>query len=202
VSASSAAGGVDLFARLAEYTASRLTYASDALNGMLGVLQVFAERERNPVYHLCGVPVLHETGDVVRVPGWFGRRRGGGGHGDLDDGGGGDGDDAASLARAGFVNGLCWALRRPAPRREGFPRWSWAGWHGVVDSQYGHSPGIVLEYGFDVDVSIMLEKGACSVEVQLTSGSCDFFALPACDGLSDKHDRASYMTKSVIYVSD
>jgi ankyrin repeat protein len=167
----SSAGGIDLFARLAEYTARRLTYASDALNGMLGVLQVFAERARKPVYHICGVPVLHATDDMVRTLGWFRQRRphqngsggGAGRRGSMDDDDDDEEDadaDAASLARAGFVNGLCWRLERPAPRREGFPSWSWAGWHGVVETLYGHSPGIAFEYGFDVDVSIVLENDA------------------------------------------
>lgn len=32
-----------------------------------------------------------------------------------------------------FVLRLCWNLKRPSPRRRGFPSFSWAGWYGEVE---------------------------------------------------------------------
>jgi hypothetical protein len=33
---------------------------------------------------------------------------------------------------ASFARGLCWRLKKPGQRREGFPSWSWAGWKGEL----------------------------------------------------------------------
>ncbi|KAF4453526.1 1-alkyl-2-acetylglycerophosphocholine esterase [Fusarium albosuccineum] len=45
-----------LWPLMAEYTARLLTYGSDILNAILGIMQAFTEREP-AAYHLCGVPV-------------------------------------------------------------------------------------------------------------------------------------------------
>ncbi|KAF2190194.1 HET-domain-containing protein, partial [Zopfia rhizophila CBS 207.26] len=45
----------DIWTRITEYTRRSITYESDTLNGMLGLLRAFSERE-TPVYHLWGVP--------------------------------------------------------------------------------------------------------------------------------------------------
>lgn len=143
-----AKGGFDLFERLTSYTTRRLTYQSDALNAMLGILQAFAQRKRYPVYNLCGVPVLCATNALGFEP-WSRpvldlsaiRSRGG--------------DVVASVALAGFVTGLCWNLSGMADRRPEFPSWSWTGWCGVVS---GQPPAIVSGSGFDVDISVVLDE--------------------------------------------
>ena len=33
---------------------------------------------------------------------------------------------------ASFARGLCWWLKEPGRRREGFPSWSWSGWKGEL----------------------------------------------------------------------
>ncbi|KAK8130633.1 hypothetical protein PG999_003013 [Apiospora kogelbergensis] len=136
-------GGFDLFKLLTNYTARRLTYQSDALNAMMGILQAFGQRKRNPVYNICGVPVLCNSYSFgIRSKSAINRReiisRGG--------------DVVASVALAGFVSGLCWELKEVADRRDGFPSWSWTGWRGVVSRE---PPGIVCGSGFDVEVSVV-----------------------------------------------
>ncbi|KAJ4175257.1 hypothetical protein NW754_005678 [Fusarium falciforme] len=142
-------GGIDLFERLAEYTRRNLTYQSDALNAMLGVLRIYATLERSPIYHICGVPILHGSGEEVSRRQSF----------VTSNDGGSDDDDDAGVALAGFVSGLCWTLQSPGVRRPGFPSWSWTGWHGVVDYQFEEPVMVDFADGFDVEVSIVLADG-------------------------------------------
>lgn len=101
------ADGTALFDLLAAYSMRTLSLPSDALNAMLGILQLLAEKETRPIYHVCGVPILRLEGPSPRVVKHWSP---------LD----------------GFINGLCWRLQKPAHRRLGFPSWSWTGWDGVV----------------------------------------------------------------------
>lgn len=119
--------GTDLLDKLAEYTGRKLTYQSDALNAMLGILQAHATLESGPVYHVCGVPILRSRDDEV--------------------------------APAGFVKSLCWTHRSPGYRRLGFPSWSWAGWHVVVDFPLGRAGEFGSVGVLDVEVSIVLADG-------------------------------------------
>ncbi|RSM02612.1 hypothetical protein CEP52_007866 [Fusarium oligoseptatum] len=147
--ASSHNGGSDLFDRLAEYTGRQLTYQSDALNAMLGILRVFATRKRCPIYHICGVPILH-----FAKPSTLHHRRATSNHAGSDKTG----------ALNGFVSGLCWTLQSPGTRRPGFPSWSWAGWDGVVDGfSFGKPARVSFAGGFDVEVSIVLADGITSM---------------------------------------
>ncbi|WAO91181.1 HET domain-containing protein [Fusarium falciforme] len=146
---SSGKGGIDLFERLAEYTRRNLTYQSDALNAMLGILRIYATFERSPIYHICGVPILRGSGEEVSRRQSF----------VTSNDGGSDDDDDAGVALAGFVSGLCWTLQSPGVRRPGFPSWSWTGWHGVVDYQFEEPFMVDFADGFDVEVSIVLADG-------------------------------------------
>ncbi|KAF5557133.1 ankyrin repeat-containing protein [Fusarium napiforme] len=143
---SSVAGGTDFSKRLGEFTERKLSYQSDALNAMLGVLQVYATHEPNPIYHVCGVPILNYP--LHYNFGFFSATRD-------------DRIDDASVALAGFVGGLCWRLQAPGMRRSGFPSWSWTGWDGQVASEDEHH---YRQYEvFDVELSIVEEDGTCVV---------------------------------------
>lgn len=83
---------------------SGLTYQSDALNGVVGILRTFATM-KPPIAHVCGVPILINP-HIARSGTW---------------------DPAAGLAM-----GLGWELTQAAERRDGFPSWSWTGWVGAV----------------------------------------------------------------------
>ncbi|KAM0438673.1 hypothetical protein ACHAPT_001429 [Fusarium lateritium] len=127
--------GTSLFDLLAMYSVRQLSLPPNALNAMLGILQVLAEHKSKPVYHVCGVPILCTT--------------------DSEFNSNGDSTVAARLALDGFVNGLCWRLQQPAHRRPGFPSWSWTGWQGVVESMHGRLPLVRHAYGFGIDISII-----------------------------------------------
>ncbi|KAF5622090.1 ankyrin repeat-containing protein [Fusarium tjaetaba] len=144
---SSDEGGTDLFGRLAEYTERKLSYQSDALNAMLGILQVYATHEPKPIYHVCGVPIF--IYDSENKLGSLSATRD-------------DGSDYARVALAGFVSGLCWRLQDPGMRRSEFPSWSWTGWDGQVASENAHRYRVSFDDGFDVDLSVV-EEGGTSV---------------------------------------
>ena len=92
----------DIYKHISEYSKRRLTYDSDALNGMLGIFRSFEEDSTFPVYHYQGVPVLP-------VKGTFTSR-------------------SVSKITPYFANGLCWYSDKPGVRRPQFPSWSWTGW--------------------------------------------------------------------------
>ncbi|KAE8413957.1 FAD binding domain-containing protein [Aspergillus pseudocaelatus] len=97
---------------LAQYTARRLTYQSDAINGTLGLLK----RCENGPYrmnHYFGIPIL---GPLVSHRKAMGR----------------DPSRSWPLTEAFLVN-LCWKTRGTGPRRAEFPSWSWAGWQAVYE---------------------------------------------------------------------
>ncbi|KAB8217132.1 heterokaryon incompatibility protein-domain-containing protein [Aspergillus novoparasiticus] len=97
---------------LAQYTTRKLTYQSDALNGILGLLK----RCGNGPYrmnHYFGIPIL---GPLVIHRKAMGR----------------DPMRSWPLTEAFLVN-LCWKARGTGPRRVEFPSWSWAGWQAVYE---------------------------------------------------------------------
>ena len=110
----------DIGNRIAEYSKRDLTYTSDALNAMLGILRAMEDRSP-PLRHFWGVPVSSEPGL------WF-----------LGDTGTWKTADRESAGVA-LMTGLCWTLIRPAERRLGFPSWSWTGWEGAVDPKCSDS---------------------------------------------------------------
>ncbi|KIL85476.1 ankyrin repeat-containing [Fusarium avenaceum] len=140
-------GGSKLFSLLADYTRRKLTYAHDALNAMLGVLRVYAADEKNPIYHVCGVPIIRasESNLTSLLAG-----------SDI-------GKEDTSVALLGFVNGLCWTLQYPGVRRPGFPSWSWTGWDGVVYQWNGPPMKVSFAKGFEVEVSIVVPDGLSSI---------------------------------------
>ncbi|KAI6762402.1 hypothetical protein HG530_008382 [Fusarium avenaceum] len=140
-------GGSDLFNLLADYTRRKLTYGHDVLNAMLGVLRVYAANEQNPIYHVCGVPIIRDP--QINVTALLA--------------GSDIGDEDASIALLGFVSGLCWTLQYPGVRRPGFPRWSWTGWDGIVNHWRGSPMKVSFAEGFKVEVSIVVPDGASSI---------------------------------------
>ncbi|KAF2456453.1 heterokaryon incompatibility protein-domain-containing protein [Lineolata rhizophorae] len=118
---------------ITEYTTRQMTYNSDILNGMLGILQT-VRGSRWLVSHLQGVPVAAPyvyplTGNFVKI------RR--------------------SLLE-GFLTNLCWNPVRPSRRRKGFPSWSWTGWFGPVSfTETSAGRGV----GFDIEVDLERKSG-------------------------------------------
>lgn len=94
----------DVYDRIKEYSKRSLSYQSDSLNAIMGVLHTF-ELSNPPIYHYHGVPILPPD----RAPPDFN-------------------PDTTSMD--GFVQSLRWCLNlsEVKKRRPAFPSWSWVGW--------------------------------------------------------------------------
>lgn len=110
------------------YSALDLTNPTDAIDGMLGILNFYRDYEGNPrmmkileedgdgrsiefyrnrnfkIRHIAGLPISWRENEIEGVP--------------------------AGLQWA-IITALFWKCKRPSDRRMGerFPSWSWAGWH-------------------------------------------------------------------------
>ncbi|CEI68141.1 unnamed protein product [Fusarium venenatum] len=105
-------GGLEFaYDHISEYTQRLLTYDSDALNAILGVLQLYSSM-KTPVFHFWGVPM---------APRYYYPRSS---YHPL----------SSSLHRSSctlhitFLRSLCWIPNDTGHRRSDFPAWSWAGW--------------------------------------------------------------------------
>ncbi|KAI3339550.1 HET-domain-containing protein [Ustulina deusta] len=109
------------------YVARNLSYQSDALNGMLGILKRCGNGPY-PINHYYGVPILGPV-DIHRLVSYRAT------------------DRSWPLTEA-FLVGLFWVCEGlfdgvPGYRREGFPSWSWTGWRSPYEGpshwlkQYG-----------------------------------------------------------------
>ncbi|KPM38872.1 hypothetical protein AK830_g7702 [Neonectria ditissima] len=111
---------------LGQYTSRKLSYQTDALNGILGLLK----RCENGPYrmnHYFGIPIL---GPLISHRKAQGR----------------DLSRSWTLTEAFLVN-LCWRAKGVGSRRLGFPSWSWAGWHAVYEAP----PHIVTHLGLSIE---------------------------------------------------
>ncbi|OJD28619.1 uncharacterized protein BKCO1_1420003 [Diplodia corticola] len=117
----------DLGARMTEYSKRDLTNGSDMLNAFLGVLGAF-EESQGPIYHLWGTPIFPLRGGS---------------------------SGSSSIASDGFLYAFVWQMFEPASRRDGFPSWSWMGWHGrVKDLPYDSS---ILDWKGESGVAVSME---------------------------------------------
>ncbi|KAL6912651.1 hypothetical protein FSST1_010411 [Fusarium sambucinum] len=96
-----------------EYTQRQLTYDSDALNAILGVLQLYSAMSV-PVFHFWGLPMAPPQLDR-RL---YSLR-----------------ESSYSLQDT-FLGSLCWYPKETAHRRLCFPTWSWTGWSCRVYMNY------------------------------------------------------------------
>ncbi|KAH6666052.1 heterokaryon incompatibility protein-domain-containing protein [Halenospora varia] len=92
---------MDFWLRVKEFSLRSLSYDSDRLNAILGILRVF-EKGKTPVQHLWGIPIF--------PPQVF-----------IEDG-------SAVTATKRLCYGLTWTSSMPRKRSYGFPSWSWVGW--------------------------------------------------------------------------
>jgi hypothetical protein len=90
-----------------QYSARRMTYDSDALNALNGILRRF-QASPSFVYNILGIPV-HASPESEK---------------------------SALLDPNVFLPGLAWSHINPPRRRVGFPSWTWAGWEGAIHLQH------------------------------------------------------------------
>ncbi|KAH8677945.1 heterokaryon incompatibility protein-domain-containing protein [Xylariales sp. PMI_506] len=124
----------DLRVHINAYSRRRLTYESDALNGLLGVFRTFQDQE-DPIHHFGGLPVYPLHGDPTFLRGSFLA--------------GLTWKAAPAPAEEEVGEESIASASSPAPappppttitttpeimkRRKGFPSWSWTGWSNPVD---------------------------------------------------------------------
>lgn len=94
-----------IFNRISEYSRKSLTYQSDRLNALLGILRVF---ETRGTYHYWGTPILPDS----FAPGL---------------------EPSKQDLNLGFLQGLCWEpLGNFKARLQHLPSWSWTSWSDAV----------------------------------------------------------------------
>jgi hypothetical protein len=153
------------------YTRRCLTYESDVLNALRGVFASFA-RDTPPVRQFWGIPIsarAYWRDYAVQSQETT----------SLDD------THESSLEMA---YGLTWIKveSASAPRRHGFPSWSWAGWTTHVT--WPNGPAVAQRMAFEtslpISISIMRQDGGSAV---LTKDLTDQIFL-------NEHDEASIYT--------
>lgn len=88
------------------YSNRQMTYDSDALNALEGVLRRF-QASPSFVYNILGIP-LHAPNRAEK---------------------------AVMLNPTLFIQGLSWSHKMSPRRRIQFPSWTWAGWEGLIEHQ-------------------------------------------------------------------
>ncbi|KAK7423670.1 hypothetical protein QQX98_000860 [Neonectria punicea] len=141
---------------LGQYTARQLSYQTDALNGILGLLK----RCENGPYrmnHYFGVPVL---GPLINHRKAYGR----------------DPSRSWTLTEAFLVN-LCWRTQGVGPRRPGFPSWSWTGWRAVYESppHVMTHMGLSVENLINVGLSVQTKQGLVDWEAMCNTTAWDVY---------------------------
>lgn len=122
---------------LSNYTARQLTYQSDAVNAMLGIMRRCGNGPY-PLNHYFGVPIL---GPLINHRKSMAR----------------DGSRSWALREAFLVN-LCWkAQGGGGSRRAEFPSWSWAGWMTVYERPNFKLCHLGLLADNDVDIGLSVE---------------------------------------------
>ncbi|OBT40046.1 hypothetical protein VE00_09301 [Pseudogymnoascus sp. WSF 3629] len=130
--------------KLQSYTSRSITYPSDAVNGMLGLLKRCGNGPY-PMNHYFGVPIL---GPLLNHRISMAR----------------DSGRSWTLTEA-FIVGLCWRSENSGLRRLEFPSWSWAGWETIyVRPDHGTTcDGITLDGDFKL--SVQTKQGLVDWEV-------------------------------------
>ncbi|KAM0327700.1 hypothetical protein ACHAQA_005995 [Verticillium albo-atrum] len=124
--------------QLSLYTTRTMSFQSDAVNAMLGILKRCGNGPY-PMNHYFGVPIL---GPLINHRLSIAR----------------DSSRSWSLTEAFLVN-LCWTSENTGPRRTEFPSWSWAGWRATYKRPYfslGHL-GLSLDNDFMTTLSVQVD---------------------------------------------
>lgn len=114
--------------RIQDYASKELTYNSDTLNGILGILAV-SEKQIPSTAHFWGIPILIQT--ATTSPRCH------------------SSDSPANMPKPtvrdqnqALLFGLRWSIV-PSKRNPGFPSWSWIGWVGPLQLYF---PSAEFEY--------------------------------------------------------
>lgn len=137
---------------VSNYTKRDLTFDSDALNGMLGILRRLnstAESSiaQSSIVHFWGIPVITQTRLNRRMT-------------KTDPGAEPPVTDVQiGSSSQGFFHGLAWRSLTEGRRRRMFPSWSWAGWTCEVDKS-SHTHKGEDKYGEEESPLIVVQDGS------------------------------------------
>lgn len=128
------------------FSERRLTYDSDALNAILGILNHLSVNDEDPVYHIWGVPLALYRRD----------------------------QQGPSTRNESYEIALNWYHEGPCNRRPGFPTWSSIAWDG--STQYSYQDQMMVADEVDLHIvssggSLSLEEYVKSGQVLQDSGS-------------------------------
>lgn len=126
---------MDFLKRINEYSSRSLTYDSDSLNAILGILRVF-EKGDPPIYHHLGIPLF-------------------GAH---------DGSSLDGSWILTYSLSLVWDFGTASERRNGFPSWSWVGWKNWKQlklhiNQFGERRQRHSRWRTNLQIGIQSEEG-------------------------------------------
>ncbi|KAL0941514.1 tol protein [Colletotrichum truncatum] len=112
--------GTTIFGLIEEYMKRSLSFNSDTLNGMLGILSRGATTDP-PFGHFWGLPILTvsqaQGNSVISSP-------------------------LPQTATVGLLQALDWKLKKPAQRNPRFPSWSWTGWKGPLELSFDRAEDV------------------------------------------------------------
>lgn len=97
--------------QMTDFSERRLTYDTDALNAILGILDRLSKNKEDPVYHIWGVPFSRYNRE-------FGSKYSG---------------------RISYEIAISWYHHEPCRRRKDFPSWSSIAWDGPTAYSYQDS---------------------------------------------------------------
>lgn len=143
--------------QLSEYTRRSMSFQSDAVNAMLGILKRCGNGPY-PMSHYFGVPIL---GPLVSHRRSMAR----------------DPSRKWSLTEAFLVN-LCWNSEDTRSRRTEFPSWSWAGWQAIYKQpnfSFCHL-GMFQGSDFTVGLSVKMNGQLVKWEIMCLARSWDVYA--------------------------
>jgi Heterokaryon incompatibility protein (HET) len=115
--------------QISNYTERRLTYQSDALNGISGILKRYGD-DSYPLNHYFGIPIMEPSVLTKR---------------------------SCSMAEV-FLMGLCWKARISGARRLEFPSWSWTGWQSVYSQHMDPVNEYGLQRQNEIQVELFVEQ--------------------------------------------
>lgn len=101
------ATSIEIVRRIEEYSKLNLSKPSDILKGMLGIFGAF--HRGLGIQSFLGIPILPSNIERANksMKGWS--------------------------PIVGFILGLFWNIHERSKRRDGFPSWSWIGWHSPIE---------------------------------------------------------------------
>ncbi|KAI8158332.1 tol protein [Colletotrichum sp. SAR 10_70] len=117
--------GPTVFGLIEEYMTRSLTFTSDNLNGMLGILSR-GSTTTPPFGHFWGLPVF--TTLCVSSEAVFD-------------------DKVHQTATLGLLQAMDWSFKYPAKRNPKFPSWSWAGWEGPLELSFDRPQNAKMNAG-------------------------------------------------------